>query len=159
MKIWALVFLVFVSGCGFQPVYSGGPAGAVGSALSSVDVVPIPDRIGMLVRERLQRTMGEPSSATHRLAIELKQETEGFGIRGDESVTRERLTLTASYKLIDLASNKSVIEGTARSDAGVDVVRSDYANVVAEETAFERNAAAVADQIRNRLALYFAQKK
>ena len=47
-----------------------------------------------------------------------------------------------------------LLDATAGSDAGVDVVSSEYATVAAEQTALERLAVAIADQIVARLALY-----
>ena len=47
-----------------------------------------------------------------------------------------------------------VLDATAGSDAGIDVVSSEYATVAAEETALERLTEIVADQIIARIALY-----
>ena len=47
-----------------------------------------------------------------------------------------------------------VLDATAGSDAGIDVVSSEYATVAAEQTALERLAEVVADQIIARLGLF-----
>jgi LPS-assembly lipoprotein len=47
-----------------------------------------------------------------------------------------------------------VLDATAGSDAGIDIVSSEYATVAAEQTALENLADIVADQIASRLALY-----
>ena len=47
-----------------------------------------------------------------------------------------------------------VLDATAGSDAGIDVVSSEYATVAAEQTALEQLSDIVADQIVARLALY-----
>jgi LPS-assembly lipoprotein len=47
-----------------------------------------------------------------------------------------------------------VVDATAGSDAGIDVVSSEYATVAAEQTALENLSDLVADQIVTRLALY-----
>ena len=78
----------------------------------------------------------------------------GLGIRGDRAVTRERRTLRARYRLVSAANGQVVLDATAGSDAGIDVVSSEYATVAAEQSAAERLADAVADQIVARLALY-----
>jgi LPS-assembly lipoprotein len=72
----------------------------------------------------------------------------------DNAVTRERRTLRARYRLIDAGRGTVVLDATAGSDAGIDVVSSEYATVAAEQTALERLAIEVADQIVSRLALY-----
>ena len=82
-----------------------------------------------------------------------------FGIRGDSAVTRERRTLRARYRLVDLSSGLVVLDATAGSDAGIDVVSSEYATVAAEQTAQERLASVVADQMVSRLALFMRNSK
>jgi LPS-assembly lipoprotein len=47
-----------------------------------------------------------------------------------------------------------VVDATAGSDAGIDVVSSEYATVAAEQTAAERLAESIADQIVARLGIY-----
>ena len=47
-----------------------------------------------------------------------------------------------------------VLDATAGSDAGIDIVSSEYATVAAEQTALENLADIVADQIVARLAVY-----
>jgi LPS-assembly lipoprotein len=86
--------------------------------------------------------------------VELNDDLTGFGIRGDSSVTRERRTLRARYRLVELASGQVVLDATAGSDAGIDVVSSEYATVAAEQTAQERLALVIADQMASRLALF-----
>src|SRR3546814_16082032 len=77
-----------------------------------------------------------------------------LGVRRDDSVTRERRSLRARYQLVALDGSKGVIDDTAGSDAGVDVVGSEYATIAAENTALERLSENVADQIVPRIATY-----
>ena len=72
-------------------------------------------------------------------------------------MTRERRTLRARYRLVDLATGGVVLDATAGSDAGIDVVSSEYATVAAEQTAVERLSEVLADQIVARLGLFAAR--
>jgi LPS-assembly lipoprotein len=157
-KYAALLCLAFLSGCGFTPLYGDGATSAVSTALKSIDVAPIPDRLGQLVRDGLERQFNAGKSTQYQLIVTLEQNIEGFGIRQDESVTRERVSLVANYTLMDTATGKPLFEGQARSDAGVDKVRSEYATIAAERAAAQRNADQVVRQISVRLAQYFSQK-
>ena len=69
-------------------------------------------------------------------------------------LARERRTLRARYRLVDAGRGTVLIDATAGSDAGVDVVSSEYATVAAEQTALEHLSVELADQIVTRLALY-----
>lgn len=155
IRTLALVCLLLQAACGLQPIYGGGTSGPVASGLTSIKVAPIPERAGWLVRNALvDRLGGEAKSPAYRLDVELDDDLTSFGIRGDSTVTRERRTLRARYHLVDLKTGEVVLDATAGSDAGIDVVSSEYATVAAEQTAQERLAAVIADQMVSRLALF-----
>ncbi len=155
----ALAMMLLLSGCGLHPLYSGGESGAVASSLSAIRVGPIPEKAGWLVRNALvDRLGGESTNPTYRLEVELDDDLTGFGIRGDSGVTRERRTLRARYRLFEIATGAIVLDATSGSDAGIDVVSSEYATVAAEQSALERLSMVVADQIIARLALLAARQ-
>ncbi|MFC3714491.1 LPS assembly lipoprotein LptE [Sphingoaurantiacus capsulatus] len=150
-----LLLTLLLAGCGLQPVYQGGANSAAAQAMASIEVAPIPDRAGFLMRSALQdRLGGKVSNARYRLEVELDDDIEGFGIRGDDSITRERRTLRARYRLVSADGTRTLLDATARSDAGIDVVRSsDFSVIAAENSALERLALDLAEQIGTRLAL------
>lgn len=150
-----LLLVLLLSACSLRPLYSGGGSGAVAQSLQSVQVAPIEGRAGWLVRTALEDRLGAAQGAAlYRLEIELDDQITGFGIRRDDSVTRERRTLRARYRLVDARLGTVLLDATAGSDAGIDVVSSEYATVAAEQTALERLSRELADQIVTRLALY-----
>ena len=160
MRAIALGLLLALSGCGLQPMYAGGGSGAVATSLSSVKVAPIPERAGWLVRNALvDRLGGEAENPAYRLDVEIDDDLTAFGIRGDAAVTRERRTLRARYRLVELGTGRVVLDATAGSDAGIDVVSSEYATIAAEQTAQERLALVIADQMVARLALFMRNQK
>ncbi len=149
----ALALLLLLAGCGLQPVYSGGSKGAAGLMAGGVAVPVIPDRSGYLVRQALIGRLGTHGAA-YRLQIELDDQIAGLGVRGDDSISRERRTLRARWQLVEAGSGSVLIDEAVRADAGIDVVRSDYAVVAAETAALERLARDIANQITARIALY-----
>ena len=151
-----LLALTFaISGCGLRPLYAGGETGQVAQTLRSVGVQPIPGQSGYLVRAALVDRLGTTeASPRYRLQVELDDDIEGFGIRGDSAVTRERRTLRARYRLVEAATGAVVLDATAGSDVGIDVVSSEYATLAAEQSALERLSVSLADQIVARLGLF-----
>ena len=145
-----------LTGCGLHPLYSGGGAGAVASTLGTVSVGPIDGQSGWLVRNKLIDRLGgsRNSTAAYRLDVTLDDNITSFGLRSDRAATQERRTLRARYQLVDLRNGTVVLDATAGSDSGIDIVSSEYATVAAEQTALENLADIVADQITARLALY-----
>jgi len=160
MRVLTLALCLALAACGLRPMYAGGSSGSVANGLGAVQVAPIPERAGWLVRNALvDRLGGEPGDAAYRLEVELDDDLTAFGIRGDSAVTRERRTLRARYRLVELKSGEVVLDATAGSDAGIDIVSSEYATVAAEQTAQERLAGVVADQMIARLALFMSRTK
>jgi len=148
--------LAMLGGCGLQPLYSGGGNGALAQGLAAVQVAPIEGRAGWLVRNALQDRLtqrGSGATPRYRLDVLLDDKVEGLGLLTDETTGRERRTLRARYQLVDMADGKILVDATAGSDAGIDVVSSEYATIAAENTALQNLATEVADRIVARLAL------
>ena len=151
-----LPLLLTLGGCGLHPLYAGGGSGAVATGLAQVEVAPIEGQSGWLMGNALRDRLGGSSggASAYRLDVRLDDRIQGLGVRRlDDSVSRERRSLRARYQLVDLATGKPVLDATAGSDAGVDVVGSEYATIAAENSALERLSGIVADQIVARLAL------
>jgi len=151
-----LIASLMVAGCGLHPLYGGGSGSAVSATLRSVQVAPIAGQSGWLVRNKLVDRLGESGSGTprYRLEVTLDDNITAFGLRADRAATQERRTLRARYQLVDAATGAVMLDDTAGSDAGIDIVSSEYATVAAEQTALENLADRVADQIVTRLAVY-----
>lgn len=155
-RILLLAAALALSACGLRPIYAGGGSGAAASSLRAIQVQPIPGKAGWLMHKALIARLGENrgADAAYRLEVELDDNITGFGIRGDSAATRERRTLRARYRLVELATGAVVLDATAGSDAGIDVVSSAYATLAAEQTALERLSDVVADQMVGRLAMF-----
>ncbi len=155
----ALVLLASVApalgGCGLQPVYAGGGSGAVAQSLAAIDVPPIEGKAGWLVRNALNERLGQHDgvAARYRLDVLLDDDLEGLGLLTGETIGRERRTLRARYQLIDLSTGRIVVDATAGSDAGIDVVSSEFATIAAEQTALENLSKEVADRIVTRVTV------
>ncbi len=159
-RLLVLLAAAALSACGLQPLYGGGSRSPVAATLRSVEVAPIDGQVGWLMYNKLKERLGaagEGVAPAYRLEVELDDNITGFGIRGDRAATRERRTLRARYRLVDLSGGGVVLDATAGSDAGIDVVSSEYATVAAEQTAVERLSEVVADQIVARLGLFAAR--
>ena len=160
MRPAILALALLLSACGLKPMYAGGSSGTVAQGLAGIEVSPIEGKSGWLMRNALIDRLGaKPSSgaARYRLDVRLDDKLEGLGLLSDDTVARERRTLRARYQLVDLATGEIVLDATAGSDAGIDVVSSEYATIAAENTALENLTKQVADRIVTRIALTLRQ--
>lgn len=154
--LFAPFALAMLAACGLQPMYGGAGGAAVARALSEVEVAPIPGRDGWLVRnalnDRLQLS-GTPAAPRYRLEVQLDDSLEALGVLNDDTISRERRILRARYQLVDLSSGAILLDASAGSDAGIDVVSSEYATIAAEQTALENLAREVAERMVRQVAL------
>lgn len=156
-RITLLVALsAMLAGCNLRPLYSGGTSGVVAQQLGKVEIEPIAGKAGWLTRNALKDQLEtfEGQEVKYRLTVVLDDKIAGFGVRSDDRITRERRTLRARYQLVRLSDSVVVLDATAGSDAGIDVVSSEFATVAAEDTALENLATRVANQIVTRLSLF-----
>ena len=148
--------LLLLSACGLQPLYSAGSGDAVAQGLAAVDVAPIEGRDGWLVRnalnDRLQLT-GQSVAPRYRLDVQLDDSLEALGVLNNDTISRERRILRSRYQLVDLSSGTILLDATSGSDAGIDVVSSEYATIAAEQTALENLAREVAERMVRQVAL------
>ena len=148
---------LLLSACGLQPMYAGGGSGVVAQGLAAIEVPAIDGKAGWLMRnalvDRLAAAGASGSAPLYRLDVRLDDKLEGLGLLSDDTIGRERRTLRARYQLIDVANGEIMLDATAGSDAGIDVVSSEYATIAAEQTALENLSRQVADRIVTRLSL------
>lgn len=151
----ALLACLALAGCGLSPLYPGGGNAAVAQGLAAVDVPAISGRGGWLIKNALDARLGIAGQATpaYRLDVRLDDTLQALGVLNDDTTTRERRILRARYQLVDLATGAVLLDATAGSDAGIDVVSSEYATIAAEQTALENLAKQVADRMATQVAL------
>ena len=151
-----LLALCALTGCGLQPLYGGGSGSPVAATLRSVEVAPIAGQSGWLMRNKLVDRLGQSGAGVpqYRLDVALDDNITSYGLRSDQAATQERRTLRARFQLVQLQTGAVVLDATAGSDAGIDIVSSEYATVAAEQTALENLSDLVANQIVARLAIY-----
>ncbi len=164
----ALVALAVVAGfglsaCGFQPLYGSGTTTANGARLSeamaSVDVRPIPGRVGQKLRNELifSNTGGNYAANTrYRLQIALRERVIDQLVQITGDARGQVYQLEASFKLVDSASGKVIHSGVALSRAAYNRYQEIFANVRARRDAENRAADTVAESIKTQVAAFLA---
>jgi LPS-assembly lipoprotein len=164
----ALIALLGLAACGFQPVYApveapgGGRAAPAVLALGEISIAPMPDRVGQLVRNNLLERFGpldQGRAPRYSLEIALEEEREGLAFERDESVTRYNYRLNAVYRLIDLRTGEVLHTARSRSISAFNVVESEFATVVAAQDAVARVAREISTDIEAQLAVFFNRRQ
>lgn len=145
---------------GFQPLYANGP-NSVPEQLAKVDIGPIPGRVGQRVRNELifQNTGGhEALPPAYRLEVALRDTLHTTLVQTDGTSRGQIYLLEASFRLVDVKNPKRVLfEGTSYGRGAFERFDSIYSNVRAREDAENRVARTVAEDIKNRVAVYLSR--
>ena len=164
-----LATTVLVAGC-FQPLYgerSASGAPALREAFSAIEVLDVAApansseaRLAVQLKNELLFNFtggGSPYPPTHRLKIQLAG---GRGIvsidRGSALPNVENYSLTATYSLIEIATGKGVVGGTATTSVSYDTLgQQRFARISGMHDAERRAAKVISENITARLASYF----
>jgi len=151
-----------LSGCGFRPVYmSSGNDPGPSASLAEIEVKPIYERPGQILREALlQRLRSEPGGA-RRFDLQVSFWIAGNveGILDFTQATRLQLIANANWTLMSRDSKPiKITEGSDRLVDGFDIFDSQYfALDLDNEKVQRRMAEAMAERITLRLAMWFHQ--
>ncbi len=160
---------VLLAGC-FQPLYgdrtvSGGPR--LQESLSGIQIMEIkaaantPEaRMAVPLQNDLRFNFtggGAAGPPTHRLLVQIS------GSRAVVSATNvtglpfiENFTLNATYSLVEIATNKPVVQGRATTTVSYDPAGTQrYARITGMQDAERRAAKVIADNLTTRLSSYF----
>lgn len=156
---FALLTALGFAACGFTPLY--GTRGAVTSetvvaALAQVDVRPIAERRGMVLRQELNEKLHSAGTiATPRfdLQVRLATRTQELGVRKDSTTSRANLILTATFTLWD--GTARLMRDRVQSTVSYNILDDQYATIASERDAESRAIRQVSEEIRTRLAVYF----
>lgn len=155
----AFIALSALSGCGdggFRPLYGSAliNGAAVTERLATVDIAPIPGRVGQRIRNELiyQTTGGgSPKPPQYRLDIAIRESVTSMLVAVDGNAGNQIYSIDATFSLIRLSDKKVVAKGTSFGRASFDRVSSIFANVQARQDAENRAAQTVGQEIQTRL--------
>lgn len=156
----AVASALLLAACGFQPLYGKRVDTDVSARLATVAIDIIVDRRGQLLRNALLDRItprGAPARPRYRLAVSLSESKLNQAVRKDDTATRARLTLTASFSVLDGETGEQVFAGSARSDNSYNISTSDFGTISAEADARRRGTRDLADDITGRVAIFLSQ--
>lgn len=144
-RICALLVLLSLSACGFEPVYGTGGAGTV---LQNRVMVDKPDdRAGFFMVQRLEERLGRASDPAFRLAIDLSVREESRAIDPEGDIRRFHLIGAATYTLIEAGTGAEIQTDTVNNFVGYSATGTTVATLAARRDAQERLITILADEI------------
>lgn len=159
-----VLVLIFIVGCGFEPMYATKTFGGknISTKLSQVSIANIPDREGQFLRNALYDRFyrnGKPVNPQYKLTVnkpkEIRQELDVT--TGAES-TRAQLRLSTNFSLIDVGTGKNILSDRAETIAGFNILADEYATRVSENNTRENALSDIARQIEQKVTLRLNQE-
>lgn len=148
-------------GSGFQPLHGATASGGdLSTTLASVNVVPIPGRVGQQLRnELLFQTQGGGGAAgsDYELQIAIRESVQRIIVEQDGDSQGETYRITSEFKLINSADNTVVLKGKNHAQAAYRKFDSIYANLRARRDAENRAAKDSARSISTRIAAFLSR--
>jgi LPS-assembly lipoprotein len=152
-----------LAGCGFQPLYGSNSTTASGARLSeamkSVDITPIPGRVGQKLRNELifaNTGGGYATEPKYKLNIAIRERVINQLVQLSGDARGQVYQLEATYKLINTANGQVLYEGSAVSRAPYSRYQEIFANVRARYDAENRAARTMSENIKTQVAAFLA---
>lgn len=150
-----LAVILPVMGC-FKPMYGGVEGAALKNELQAIAIDPIPDRTGHYLANELRFLLNGTGSEVrpkYRLQITLRERVQASLVDStSQSASAGSIIIDADYKLVTVQGGKPVTKGVAFTFASYDRSSQRFANIRAARDAEIRDARALAEQIKTRLA-------
>ena len=154
-----LIAASMVSACGYKPLYGQNTtAPSAQRHLESINVKPIPDRIGQMMRTAMMRGLSpraKRSAQAYDISIILDEAVSTLAVEQNAFATRANLTLTANYVLTRRADLLRLASGSVKSVSSYNILSSEFATKSAKNDSRKRAIQDVSNTLRTRLAIYF----
>ena len=145
-----------LSGCGFEPLYAERNTPRLSTLFSTIQIQQpnnSPDNeTNRAVYSALSKTLRPDGKPAYRLDIWAEGNKTGALMDNNSREARTSFTLKVRYSLYDIAKGNVVTSGIASASTSFSVDISEYANLIALESAQSRTADAVSEKIVLKLA-------
>lgn len=160
----ALLLPLFLSACGFTPMYGGKDNVARLASHSNIEIANIPDREGQYLRNELIDRLyldGRPAETDYLLSVApLRIVTTNLGIRKDATATRAIANIDTVMRLVEKRTGAVLLERPVRVTGGYNLLDNQFATLVSRRSVHDDMLGELADHVMTELGLYFrrAQK-
>ena len=149
---------LLLAACGYKPLYGVDSNGTnVSSKLSQISVDAQSNRQDQLIRNEIISSIGSNNNApTYSLSFTSNANDADTVQAFNADTLRRSYQLNVKFDLVRKANGKSVLKGTTFANVSYDKTAAAFSDYQAKISAQERAAKQVGNDIRTRLAAYFA---
>ena len=145
MKKLILFSFLFLSACGFSPLYK--EVSTQGDSVP-VKVAPIPDQYGFAMRQVIQNKLGNSSDSQYTLTVSAPTFSNWDQTIDDKNFTTIMgISGSVDYFLTENTSHQKVLNSSVSLTSSYSVVKDPYATTVAERKVKKELAEQLAEQV------------
>lgn len=158
-RLFALFVVIFVTGCGFRPLYyTGSEPTSVQKEQQKIFIDEIQTRQGQILRRHLLSALnpeGEVKNPKYRLSVNLHPFTVSeLGTVKDGLATRYRITYRLNFKLLSYPEGKVLLQDNLSVFSSYDVLQSPYSSNESQEVMSARLMQTLGTDISIRVSAY-----
>lgn len=152
------IYILSLNSCGFKPIYkrSLNPAN---DFLQSIEIEPIVSPEGADFYNHLKNILPVAQNVKYTLETKLSFQKDYSIIQKNSDVLRENVTVKVSYKLLDSNTQKLITSGHFSRLSSFSSNFSPYSNQTSQQETQKSLAIMSAEEIRNRIILFFENSK
>ena len=145
MKKLFLFIVLFLSACGFSPLYK--EVSTEGGSVP-VQVNPIPNQYGFAMREIIQNRFGDASDKKYILTVSSPSFSSwDQTIDNKNFATLMGISGTVHYRLVEKSTQTVLLDSSASLNSSYSVVPDPYATTIAERKSKKELAERLAEQV------------
>lgn len=152
-----ITYLFLCTSCSLRPVYSNNYSPQELSQLSAIEIEPIDSIGGAEFCYYLSSILPRSTTTKYLLKVEFTNKNLPLILHKNSDMLRETVHQTIQYKLVDTVTNQEVTSGTFHHRTSYSTAFSPYQSYIDNEKALEYLTKQGADEILERLILYFKQ--
>ena len=156
-KIFILILITFLVGCGFQPLYSVSDDFLQQTA--EIEIEPIAGEGGYYSDLYLRNKLNPKqifADKKYRLKVVLQEPVyTNQNIRSDNFASLVNMSVRASYKLTNIKNNQVLIDSFVSTSGLFNIISEPYSTVVAQEKLYQNLIQTLSDDIAQHILSYF----
>lgn len=164
MRALALIALLALAACGFQPVHGrpGGAHAGTTAALAAIAIEAPPGRLGELLKAEIEDRINpdrSPAQPAYKLLVGVNSTYVPTVISKTGIAQRYDIQIDSDYQLIRLSDNAQIASGKLRRNASYTISQADYATYVTRQDAIRRGMIELAEAYMLKLSGFMATQQ
>ena len=156
-KIFILLLITFLVGCGFQPLYSVSDDFLQKTA--EIEIEPITGEGGYHSNLYLKNKLNPKQISVdkkYRLKVILQEPVfTNQNIRSDNFASLVNMYVQANYQLTDIQNNQVLIDSFVGTSGLFNIISEPYATIVAQDKLYQNLIQTLSDEIAQHILSYF----